>query len=109
MFWDRLSDGDTIAHIVYTLILLVVLISALIARGRARSRGGQGHMCNATIWVAIAAGLLLAYSVKDEVLGLGRRMLAELVPTLGLAGADSITFRARADGHFVVEALIDGQ
>jgi aspartyl protease family protein len=109
MFWDKLSDGDTIAHIVYTLVLLVVLVSALVARGRARSRGHSGHMRNATIWVAIAAGLLLAYSVKDEVLGLGRRIVSELVPHLGLAGADTITFRARADGHFVVEASVDGQ
>jgi len=109
MFWDKLSDGDTIAHIVYTLILLVVLISALVARGRARSRGQIGYMRNATIWVAVAAGLLLAYSVKDEVLLLGRRMIAELVPHMGMAGGETITFRARADGHFVVEASVDGQ
>jgi aspartyl protease family protein len=108
MFWDKLSDGDTIAHIFYTLILLVVLVSALVARGRARSRGAPGHMRNATIWVAIAAALLLAYAVKDEVLGAARRIAAELVPQLGLAGMDTIAFRARNDGHFIVEARVDG-
>jgi len=109
MVWDKLAEGDTLAHIVYTLILLVVLVSALIARGRARTRGQSGHMRNATIWVAIAAGLLLAYSVKDEVMGLGRRMVAELMPHLGSVGGDTVTFRARTDGHFVIEVSVEGQ
>ena len=107
MFWDRLNDGDTLAHVIYSLILLVILVSAVIVRSRAR-RGGQTFRY-ATVWVAIAAGLLLAYSVKDEAISLGWRIAGELVPQLGTASGESISFRARTDGHFVVEASVDGR
>lgn len=107
MFWDRLNDGDTLAHVIYSLTLLVILVAAAIARGRAR-KGGRAFR-HATIWVVIAAGLLLAYSVKDEAISLGWRIAGELVPQLGTASGESITFRARTDGHFVVEARVDGQ
>jgi aspartyl protease family protein len=107
MFWDRLSDGDTLAHVVYSLILLVVLASAVVARGRAR-KGGQAFR-HGTLWVVIAAALLLAYSLKDQAIGLGWRLAAELYPQLGTASGESISFRARTDGHFVVEAGVDGQ
>jgi aspartyl protease family protein len=107
MFWDRLSDGTTVAHVVYTLVLLVILVSALVARGRSR-RGGR-HFRNATIWVAVAAGLLFAYSLKDQVLSLGWRLAAELFPQLGFASGESISFRALNNGHFIVEAVVDGK
>ena len=72
MFLDKLSDGAVVAEIVYGLILVVILISALVARRRA-PRGTTFRY--ATIWVAIAAGLLVAYGLKDEALRLGRALL----------------------------------
>ncbi len=106
MFSDRLTNGATMAEAIYGLILVILLISALVARRRA-SRGTA--LRAATIWVVIAAGLLVAYGLKDEAMRLGRLVMAELVPQQGQQISEStITFRARTDGHFAVEAMVDG-
>lgn len=106
MFSDRLTNGATMAEAIYGLILVILLISALVARRRA-SRGTA--LRAATIWVVIAAGLLVAYGLKDEAMRLGRLVMAELVPQEGQQTSEStITFRARTDGHFAVEAMVDG-
>lgn len=105
MFSDRLTNGATMAEMVYGLILVILLISALVARRRARGTAIRA----ATIWVVIAAGLLVAYGVKEEVMRLGRMVLAELVPHQGRqTDENTIAFRARNDGHFAVEASVNG-
>lgn len=107
MIWNQLADGGTIAHVVYSLVLLVILGSALIVRQRARGKRGQVFR-HAAIWIAIATGLLLAYSLKDQLMLLARGVAADLVPQLGIERGESITFRARNDGHFLVEAAVNG-
>ena len=61
---------------------------------------------NAAIWLGLGLALVIGYSFKDD---LGSRLLGELVPQRGMANPDgSVTFRAGTDGHFHVEALING-
>jgi aspartyl protease family protein len=106
MWSDKLSDGSTIAEIVISLSFVVLLISGLIAR----RRGAGGMMFKyATAWIVIAAVLLIAYGMKDEAVQLGRKLLAELVPSMGLQGDNAMSFRASSNGHFMVEALVDGK
>ncbi|MCD6075099.1 MAG: hypothetical protein K0Q70_1982 [Rhodospirillales bacterium] len=106
MWSDKLSDGGTIAEIVISLSFIVLLISGLIAR----RRGAGGMMFKyATAWIVIAAVLLIAYGMKDEAVQLGRKLLAELVPSMGLQGDNAMSFRASSNGHFMVEALVDGK
>ncbi len=106
MYSDRLTNGATMAEIVYGLILVGLLVSALVARRRAP---GGTALRSATAWVMIAAGLLVAYGLKDEAMRLGRMVVAELLPAQGQQTDDStISFRARNDGHFAVEATVNG-
>ena len=63
---------------------------------------------HAAIWGAVFAVLLLAFSFKDDARGLFDRMRAELLPHRGQAVGETLLLRAREDGHFVVQALVDG-
>lgn len=97
---------ETVVNVVYAVVLVVVLAGSLIVRRRV-SLGT--FLRNALAWLAIAAGLLLAYSFKDEFTAGFNRTFAELLPYRGIATEDSVMFRARRDGHFVVEARVDGK
>ena len=98
-------DGTSV-QVVYSIVLIGVLAGSLAMRRRA----GLGVLLrNALAWIAIGAGLLLAYSFKDELTFGVNRTFAELLPYRGIATEDSVMFRARTDGHFVVEARVDGR
>ena len=61
---------------------------------------------NAAIWLTVGLALVVGYSFKDE---FRSRLLGELIPQRGTANPDgSVTFRAGTDGHFHVEARING-
>jgi len=106
MWSDRLSDPGTVAEVVFGLALIALLVSGLIVR----KRGGRGDLFKySAIWIAFAAILLIGYSMKDEAIRLGRTLLAELVPAMGLEEGQAISFRASTNGHFMVEAKVDGQ
>jgi len=106
MWSDKLSDGGTIAEIVISLTFVVLLISGLVMR----RRGAGGMMFKyATAWIVIAAVLLIGYGMKDEAARFGRRMLAELMPSMGMQSENEISFRASSNGHFMVDVLVDGQ
>ena len=58
-------------------------------------------------WVGIAAVLLLAYAFRDELPG--GRLMAELVPHKAqVAGDGTLSVKASNDGHFHLEALVNG-
>ena len=106
MWSDKLSDGGTIAEIVISLSFVILLISGLIAR----RRGAGGTMFKyATAWIAIAAMLLIVYGMKDEAARFGRKMLSELLPSMGMQDENTMSFRASANGHFMVDVLVDGK
>lgn len=68
---------------------------------------------NIAIWVAVAAVLVLGYSFRGEIAGLGARLGerigGELMPTRARAIADGeLRLRAGIDGHFHVDADVNG-
>jgi aspartyl protease family protein len=106
MWSDKLSDGGTVAEIVISLSFVILLISGLVAR----RRGAGGVMFKyATAWIVIAAILLIGYGMKDEAMRFGRKLLSELVPSMGLQSESAMSFRASSNGHFMVDALVDGR
>ena len=100
-------DGATSqARLVYLLLLLAVLGGSVLLHRRARPGATLRH---AAIWIAIGLGLVIAYSYRDLLPELQGRLLGELMPARGVATGDgAISFRARHDGHFHAEALVDG-
>jgi aspartyl protease family protein len=98
-----LDEQGGLPRLIYFLSWLVLAGSGLVLAIR---REPLKQLRNAAIWLALGLALVIGYSFKDE---LGSRLLGELVPQRGIVNPDgSVTFRAGEDGHFHVEARING-
>jgi aspartyl protease family protein len=100
------GDGEPV-YLTYHLLWLVALGGALIVHIRARPGTA---LKQAAVWVLVGAGLVLAYSFRDDALAIKDRIVAELLPYQGRVAADgqAVVFRRARGGHFVVEADVDG-
>ena len=68
-----------------------------------------GHAAKyAAIWVAIGAGLVLAYSFRHDARDIFERMKAELLPHSARIVGETVEIRAGRHGHFLIEADVDG-
>lgn len=92
------------------LIQGVVLLALLLGSAALHRRSPPGHILrNVGLWTAIAVALFAGYSYRFELLAIKDRMVAELLPRVGVEVAPgAVSFRADASGHFVVEATVDG-
>jgi len=98
-----LDEQGSLPWLLYVLSWLALAGAGVVLAVR---REPLKQLRNAAIWLALGLALVVGYSFKDE---LGSRLLGELVPQHGMANSDgSVTFRAGADGHFHVEARING-
>jgi aspartyl protease family protein len=101
-----LSDGNTQPRIAYSAILLVVLVSALFAGRRIPAGTALRY---AVVWIAIGAGLILAYSFRSDFQNAGNRIMGELRPDKALiSGNGDVTIRRGRNGHFNLTAEVDG-
>ena len=88
------------------LLLLVLVSSSILAGRRLRLRGVAKA---AALWALIVAVVALGITYRLELGAVGQRVLGELLPHRGtVLGADEVRFPAGADGHFRIEALVDG-
>ena len=93
--------------LVYLLLLLVLVGSSVVLRIRARPAAALRH---AALWVLVGLVLVIGYSYRDVFADLQARLSGELLPQQGQqVGDDAVMFRARDDGHFQVEALVNGR
>jgi aspartyl protease family protein len=88
------------------LLWLSLLGGSAILHYRARPGSALRH---AAIWIGLGLLLVIGYSYRDVFVEIRSRVVGELLPEQGVAqGSDAISFRSRSDGHFRVEALVDG-
>ncbi len=104
---DSLTTGDDWASVVY-LVALLALVSSSILVGR---RLPLGHVARqAAAWIGIALVLVAGYTYRLELGAVGERMLGELLPHRAVETAErEIRIRVGADGHFRLEAMVDGR
>jgi aspartyl protease family protein len=106
-FPDTLAERDERVELVFYLLLIAVIGGSLIVHWRGRP--GRA-LRQAAAWLAIALVLVVGYSFRGELGAVKDRVLGELLPHRGTpAAAGAVSFRAAADGHFRVEALVDGR
>jgi aspartyl protease family protein len=79
--------------------------AARVARGRPSSRWRFGG-----IWAGVIVLLILAYSFRFELGHLSGRLVGELLPFAAVTTeAGAIRLRAQRDGHYYIDAAVDGR
>lgn len=100
-----LSQQQT-GQLVPLLVLLIVFAAAAFARRRKASE----IFTNLALWAGLFGIALVGYAYRDDLSGVAARVFGELVP--GAAVVDEVrgtaTFRAGRDGHFQINAEING-
>ena len=100
-----MNDGDQALSFVYLLGVLVLVSSALLVR---RIPFGQGLKMFAG-WVLIFLAAFVAFTLKDDFMALGKRVLAD---SRGegevVAAGRELRIRKAMDGHFWVNGELNG-
>ncbi len=105
-FPGAFSFDDQGPSLVHGLLLLVLLGSAAIASGRIRVAEGLRY---GAIWLLFLMVLVLGYSFRHELTGLGNRLTGALVPSAAVTEAPGVASIGKAqNGHFMVHALVKG-
>jgi aspartyl protease family protein len=101
-----LSDTGDRMTLVY-LLLVLLLVAGGVTYRRVRFRQS---LRNIAIWIGIAAALGIGYGFRNDFAGIASRLRGDLVPGLGTdRPGGEIAFRAGGNGHFRIEALVDGK
>jgi aspartyl protease family protein len=105
-FPDAIYGEHDRVRLVYLVLLLVLVSSSILAGRRLRLRGVAKA---AALWAGIIVVLALGLTYRSEIGAIGERVLGEFLPHRGTTlGTNEISFPASADGHFRIEALVDG-
>ncbi|WP_374311422.1 TIGR02281 family clan AA aspartic protease [Dongia sp.] len=103
---SSLDEVDGTRQLIYLLLLLSMVGGGALYRFRTETRTALSQLA---IWVALLAGLTLAYSYKDDFATLGQRFAGTLDPRGGVAtGEQSVSFTRASSGHYEVRASLDG-
>jgi aspartyl protease family protein len=102
------------ANLIYLVLWGLLAGSAIIGFRGLRRRGALASLGFAAkaglTWVVIAAVLVLGYSYRSELGAIKDRILGELAPGSPMTvGAGRIAVRAGANGHFFIDARVNGQ
>ena len=100
-----MNDGDQALTFVYLVGVLVLVTSALLVR---RITFGQGLKMFAG-WVLIFLAAFVAFTLKDDFMALGKRVLAESRGEGAVVAVGrELRIRKAMDGHFWVNGELNG-
>ena len=97
-------SGDQGGYLLYTVLLLVLVGSAIVSRRLPMGR----TLKMAAAWVAIFAIIFAIFAFRSEFMAIGSRLKAEAIGTPIQAG-EELRIPMADDGHFWVEASINGR
>jgi aspartyl protease family protein len=101
-----MSNGDQAVNFIYLLGVLVLVLSALLARRVPIGKSLQ----MAAAWALIFAAAFVAFTLKDDFADLARHVIAQARPgTRAVAEGETMRIRQSPDGHFWVAATINGR
>ena len=91
--------------------LIALLMVVSLGMGAAFRENAGRTMRHIAIWIAVGAGIAIFYSFKDELGLIKDRVVANVSPAEGYEQADgrAITFYAAQDGHYYIEAEVEGR
>ena len=93
-------------QLVPLLALLIVIAAGVFARRRRFS----DLFGSVLLWVGLFGIAIVGYAYRDDLGGVAARVFGELMPGQAIvdATAGSVTFRAGRDGHFQINAQVNG-
>lgn len=100
-----MSDGDQAVNFIYLLGCLVLVVSALMVRRLPLAQGLKMFVG----WVLIFGAAFVIFTLKDEFLALGSRLMMEVRGGTVAEAPGEVRIRQAADGHFWVDAELNGQ
>ena len=98
-----MNEGDQAVHLIYLIGVLVLVGSAFIVR---RIPIAQGLKMFAA-WILIFAAAFVLFTLKDEFLALGDRVLLEARGGVEQSKGGELRIRQAPDGHFWITARIN--
>jgi aspartyl protease family protein len=106
LFPGTLDDPDARMELIYRVGWIALIGSSVLAFVRANPRSALRY---GAIWVVIFLGVAGLYAFKNDAAYIGQRFMGALSPSQGVARDDgTISFDAGPDGHFYVQALVNG-
>lgn len=93
-------------------LVALVVILLLVASGLFTRRHRLGEMLgNVVLWAGIFGIVLVGYAYRDDLQGVASRVFGELMPGAAVVDAErgTATFRSGIDGHFSINAEINGK
>ena len=102
-----MSIPDRYASLVYFLLIGTLVATTVVALYRGRF--GRAFR-DAALWFLIMGALIVGYTMRSDLNLIGQRVFATLMPGYGVSSEDGKTleFFAGADGHFLIDAEVDG-
>ena len=101
------ASGRTDMRVVYLAVLAAAL--AIVGAGRMLVRGGRRTLVHTAIWLGAIAGLLTAFTFRDQATVIVREIRAELMPSVALSrAAGEAELRRSRDGHYSATAEVNG-
>ena len=100
-----MNEGDQAIHLLYLVGVLVLVGSALTVRRIPIAQGLKMFVG----WVLIFGAAFIVFTLKDEFMALGNRMLLETRGGVEQTAAGEIRIRQASDGHFWVTAEVNGE
>jgi len=105
-FPGSVDDDEKLPRLVY-LVALLILVGAGFPSRRLNFRKSIKQFI---IWGSIFLLLAGVYALRHDFAYIGNNILGELLPGRGIETAQrSVAYRAGRDGHYHVDALIDGK
>jgi aspartyl protease family protein len=106
LFPGTLDDPEARMSLIYRISWIALIGASVVTFARANPRSA---LRNAAIWVAIFVGLTGIFAFKDDAAFIGQRMIGAISPRQGMTNEDgTISFPAGPDGHFYIQALVNG-
>jgi aspartyl protease family protein len=101
-----MSNGDQALDFVYLIGVLILVLSALAVR---RIPMAQGLKMVAA-WALIFGALFVAFTLKDDFIDLGKRVVAESRgQPIEVQSGKTMRIRQSPDGHYWVDAKLNGK
>lgn len=111
VFWlagrypDALAAEDGKISLVYYVMLLALVASGFLL---GRRMGLRFAAKSILLWGLIGLALLLGYAYRFELTGVYDRLVGAVVPHAPTANGEAISVRVSQDGHFRLEARVNG-